>query len=118
VTTRTCDNNESNVDGNGPLFGNHSSRDMHHASSPSSYISRQEELRKLQLQQFYRYINHKEEPSRHLEQNYRRHDQHQSQQQSLKQVRFHHSYLQQQRPRRKEKGKSCCIFGGKTFHFV
>lgn len=111
VTIRTCDNNESNADGNGPL-------DMHHGSSPSSYISRQEELRKLQIQQFYRYINHKEEPSRHPEQNYRRHDQHQSQQQSLKQVRFHHSYLQQQRPRRKEKGKSCCIFGGKTFHFV
>lgn len=95
-----------------------SSGDMHHGSSASSYISRQEELRKLQLQQFYRYINHKEEPPRHLEQNYRHHDQHQSQQQSLKQVRFHHSYLQQQRPRRKEKGKSCCIFGGKTFHFV
>jgi len=103
----------------------HQTDEAHHADhvnkiTNASFVDRQEQLQKQQREQFYRDLG-----LRDIHQYQHQHQPqlqpHQWQPQMNQHYHHHQQQQQQQRHRqcsRDDNEKTCCIFGGKTFHFL
>lgn len=107
TTVRTVNGTARAIDvvHDGDIFAYHHQHCDHRVTS-ASYVHQQNQLQRLQREQFYSYLNQQD-------------PQQQPQQEQQGHVPFYHrEQTQQQQWARVGDEQPCCIFGGKAFHYV